>query len=67
MRIFFFSFVLSIVTVAHAAPFPSPQDWRDENIYFIFTDRFFDGDPANNNVEAGGGAHLGCPPTAETR
>lgn len=30
--------------------FPSPSDWRDQNIYFIFTDRFFDGDPSNNNA-----------------
>jgi glycosidase len=25
-----------------------PEDWRDEIIYFIMTDRFKDGDPANN-------------------
>ncbi|HEY8241340.1 MAG TPA: alpha-amylase family glycosyl hydrolase, partial [Kiritimatiellia bacterium] len=31
--------------------FASPDDWRDQNIYFIFMDRFFDGDPANNNVD----------------
>lgn len=36
---------------ARAASFPSPEDWRDENIYFIFTDRFFDGDPSNNNAD----------------
>ncbi len=24
--------------------FPSPQDWRDVNIYQLFTDRFADGD-----------------------
>lgn len=29
---------------------PSPPDWRDLNIYHIFTDRFFDGDPSNNDV-----------------
>ncbi len=29
---------------------PSPADWRDQNIYFIFTDRFNDGDPSNNNA-----------------
>ncbi len=28
---------------------PSPEDWADRNIYFIFTDRFNDGDPSNNN------------------
>ncbi len=32
-----------------AAGRPSPDDWRDINIYQIFTDRFFDGDPSNNN------------------
>ena len=35
------------------AYYPSPDDWRDENIYFIFTDRFNDGDPSNNNAESG--------------
>jgi glycosidase len=30
---------------------PSPADWRDVPIYQIFTDRFFDGNPANNNAE----------------
>lgn len=29
---------------------PSPEDWRDQNFYFIFTDRFNDGDPSNNNA-----------------
>lgn len=29
--------------------FASPDDWRDQNIYFIFTDRFNDGNPGNNN------------------
>jgi glycosidase len=38
--------------MSRAASFPSPEDWRDENIYFIFTDRFNDGDPSNNNAEA---------------
>lgn len=31
---------------------PSP-DWRDQIIYFAFTDRFADGDPANNDQGAG--------------
>jgi alpha-amylase len=30
--------------------FPSPSDWRDINIYQIFTDRFNDGDPSNNTL-----------------
>lgn len=33
------------------AGLPSPADWRDLNIYQIFTDRFFDGDPANNTAD----------------
>lgn len=31
---------------------PSP-DWRDQVIYFVVTDRFADGDPANNDQGAG--------------
>lgn len=38
---------------ACGAAFPSPDDWRDENIYFIFTDRFNDGDPSNNSLTPG--------------
>lgn len=34
--------------------FPSPSDWRDVNIYQIFTDRFYDGDPNNNTTTAAG-------------
>lgn len=37
-----------------AAHFPSPTDWRDESIYMIFTDRFSDGDPSNNEATPGG-------------
>lgn len=29
------------------------RDWRDEIIYFVLTDRFADGDPANNDQGAG--------------
>lgn len=29
---------------------PSPEDWRDTSLYQLFTDRFFDGDPSNNNI-----------------
>lgn len=32
--------------------FPSP-DWRDQIIYFLMTDRFDDGDPANNDQGMG--------------
>ncbi len=31
---------------------PSPQDWRDINIYQLFTDRFADGDGNNNQTSA---------------
>lgn len=34
--------------------FPSPEDWRDINMYQIFTDRFADGDPGNNQSTAMG-------------
>lgn len=34
--------------------FASPEDWRDINIYQIFTDRFADGDAANNTSNAMG-------------
>lgn len=30
---------------------PAQQNWQDQNIYQIFTDRFFDGDVSNNNAE----------------
>jgi len=40
-----------VMTSGALAMYPSPDDWRDENIYFIFLDRFNDGDPANNNVD----------------
>lgn len=37
-----------------AAPcFPSPADWRDVTIYQIFTDRFADGEPSNNELTPG--------------
>ena len=29
---------------------PSPADWRDVNMYQIFTDRFFDGNSGNNLI-----------------
>ena len=28
--------------------YPSPEDWRDVNMYQMFTDRFFDGNSGNN-------------------
>jgi len=55
MRYLIISLALAAATTARAS-FPSPDDWRDENIYQIFTDRFNDGDPSNNNAESGRGA-----------
>jgi glycosidase len=55
MKTLYFALVFSLATAAQAA-FPSPADWRDENIYFIFLDRFYDGDPSKNNVESAHGA-----------
>lgn len=34
--------------------FASPEDWRDINIYQLFTDRFADGDASNNTTSAMG-------------
>lgn len=31
---------------------PSPEDWRDINVYQLFTDRFYDGDSSNNNARS---------------
>lgn len=47
-----------LLCAAGRAPgaFPSPDDWREINLYQILTDRFCDGDPANNNAEASSGA-----------
>ncbi|HXX42804.1 MAG TPA: alpha-amylase family glycosyl hydrolase [Chthoniobacterales bacterium] len=44
-----------IESIAQAAPFTFVvQDfayWQSQNIYQIITDRFFDGDPSNNNAD----------------
>lgn len=52
-----------VESVAQANPFsytvlpppppglPSPDDWRNLNIYQIFMDRFNDGDPSNNTAD----------------
>ena len=36
------------------APPPGVYDWRDSVIYFVFVDRFFDGDPSNNGAAVAG-------------
>ncbi len=33
---------------------PKLDDWRDEVMYFVFVDRFFDGNPANNGAATPG-------------
>jgi 1,4-alpha-glucan branching enzyme len=43
---------VSPAEVAKLLQVPSP-DWRDQVIYFVMTDRFFDGDPANSNQKMG--------------
>ncbi|HSQ66214.1 MAG TPA: alpha-amylase family glycosyl hydrolase, partial [Polyangiaceae bacterium] len=35
-------------------PPPGVYDWRDAVIYFVFVDRFFDGDPTNNGTAPSG-------------
>ncbi len=52
MKIVFISLLLGLATAAKAQHYPSPTDWRNENIYQILTDRFYDGNPSNDNVEA---------------
>lgn len=49
----FILFLLFYCTSVAAAHFPSPRDWRDQSIYMIFTDRFSDGDPSNNELTPG--------------
>jgi alpha-amylase len=48
----------AIVVVAACAPAAAPQtrDWRDEAIYFVMTDRFKNGDQANDGDAAPGRA-----------
>jgi alpha-amylase len=40
-------------------PERDPDHWRDQNIYQIITDRFFDGDPSNNNTYGGADPSVG--------
>ena len=49
----FILLLLSYCASLAAAHFPSPIDWRDQSIYMIFTDRFADGDPSNNEMTPG--------------
>lgn len=40
--------VCSLQMLRAATLFPSRTDFRDEQIYFVITTRFYDGDPSNN-------------------
>ena len=44
----FFAACLMFLTASAATSFPSRTDFRDEQIYFVMTTRFYDGDPNNN-------------------
>jgi len=46
--IFLISLFAAITQTMAATFFPSRTDFRDEQIYFVITTRFYDGDPANN-------------------
>jgi len=56
MKILFITLLFGIATAAQAQHYPSPTDWRNENIYQILTDRYYDGNPSNDNVEASHGS-----------
>jgi alpha-amylase len=56
MKIFLIALLVGIATSAQAQHYPSPTDWRNENIYQILTDRYYDGNPSNDNVEASHGS-----------
>ena len=43
----------SLALAAGPAPASGLADWRDQVLYFALTDRFDDGDPANNDQGAG--------------
>ena len=40
--------LLAVLPAMAATLFPSRTDFRDEQIYFVITTRFYDGDPTNN-------------------
>lgn len=45
--------LVSMPVMAETAMYPASPDWRDQVIYFVLTDRFADGNPANNDQGAG--------------
>ena len=55
MKRLLIAFMVYVATAAQAQHDASPSDWRKENIYFVFLDRCFDGDPSNDNAESSRG------------
>lgn len=57
--------LIAVVPDVSPALTPSPEDWRDVVMYQVITDRFFDGNAANNNASgthnpsSGFGSHGG--------
>jgi glycosidase len=49
-RAFLFSGLLCLAHTTPAQP-SSPEFWQGQSIYQIVTDRFFDGDPSNDNAD----------------
>ncbi|MDF2629705.1 MAG: hypothetical protein K0R39_3536, partial [Symbiobacteriaceae bacterium] len=39
-----------VVASAASAATATPRSWTDESIYFVFLDRFHNGDPGNDSV-----------------
>ncbi|HAT73151.1 MAG TPA: hypothetical protein DCS63_10085 [Elusimicrobia bacterium] len=53
MKICLITALISLLLAAKPGALPAAQpapDFRDETIYLVMTDRFVDGDPANNNI-----------------
>ena len=49
MKKVFFLLTASLCSICTwATPYPSRTDFRDEQIYFVMTSRFYNGDPSND-------------------
>src|SRR5438034_9897149 len=44
-------FLAAIFLACSSQADQSPEFWQSQSIYQIITDRFFDGDPSNNNAD----------------
>ena len=44
-------FLAAIFLACSSRAAQSPEFWQSQSIYQIITDRFFDGDPSNNNAD----------------